>query len=260
MMPDSNSFVIEDYSLGQMPSVSLTDTTYTGVRGTEVLAGGISDFSGFSTLNALPGAAMEVETIGLQLWPDELLIDENMTRANLIRVYEEAPHGIVHLATHADFVDDDISESYIQLYGERLHLDEIRDMGWSDDPSVRLLVLSACNTATGSIEAELGFGGIAVQAGVQSVLASLWKVNDAGTLALMTAFYEQLGRSGVMTKAEALRRAQEELFNERIWFQGGHLQGTEATIILSEEMADLDNLYPYHPYFWSGFTMLGSPW
>jgi CHAT domain-containing protein len=64
----------------------------------------------------------------------------------------------------------------------------MRQLRWNDPP-VDLLVLSACQTAIGDKEAELGFAGLAVQAGVKSVLASLWSVSDEGTLGLMTEFY-----------------------------------------------------------------------
>lgn len=58
----------------------------------------------------------------------------------------------------------------------------------------------------GSDEAELGFSGLAVQAGVKSVLGSLWYVSDQGTLALMTKFYDQLNTSSL--RSESLRQAQ----------------------------------------------------
>lgn len=71
---------------------------------------------------------------------------------------------------------------------------------------VELRVLSACGTALGSDEAELGFAGFAVQAGVKSALASLWYVSDEGTLRLTAKFYRPLRTAPI--KAEALRQAQ----------------------------------------------------
>lgn len=50
-------------------------------------------------------------------------------------------------------------------------------MGWNH-AQVELLVLSACSTAKGDEYAELGFAGLAVQAGVKSALATLWRVSD----------------------------------------------------------------------------------
>ena len=57
---------------------------------------------------------------------------------------------------------------------------------------MNLLVLSACSTALGDEDAELGFAGLAVASGARSALASLWEVSDEGTLGLMTEFYRLL--------------------------------------------------------------------
>ncbi len=254
---DGQDFIIRRYSVGMMPSVSLTDMTYENIRGSSVLAGGASEFE---VLEPLPAAENEVVSIVQQLWKDGLLLNEDFTRENLIETYRDRPHGIVHLATHARFSPAGSDGSYIQLYREQLRLDELRTMGWGEEPAVKLLVLSACNTATGSREVELGFGGIAVQAGVESVLASLWRVNDAGTLALMAEFYQQLNLPSVTIKAEALRRAQLALLDGEVRFDGSHLEGTEATVYLPRLLSSQNNLRPTHPYYWSGFTMIGSPW
>jgi len=49
-----------------------------------------------------------------------------------------------------------------------------------------------------------------VQAGVRSALASLWFIQDAPTVTLVTQLYDSLNNSDV-SKAEALRTAQQEL-------------------------------------------------
>jgi CHAT domain-containing protein len=47
---------------------------------------------------------------------------------------------------------------------------------------------------------ELGFAGLAVQAGVKSVLATLWYVSDEGTLGLMAEFYHFLKVAPIKAK------------------------------------------------------------
>jgi len=77
--------------------------------------------------------------------------------------------------------------------------------------AIELLVLSACQTATGDNRAALGLAGVAVRAGARSTLASLWRINDRSTAIFIGEFYRELAHSKV-TKAEALRRAQVALF------------------------------------------------
>jgi len=101
-----------------------------------------------------------------------------------------------------------------------------------------------------------------VQAGVKSALASLWLVNDEGTLALMSGFYEQLRKPEVTIKAEALRQAQIAMLQGKIRLENGKLQGLEqlGEIPLPPDMAAQGNQKLSHPYYWAAFTMIGSPW
>jgi CHAT domain-containing protein len=133
-------------------------------------------------------------------------------------------------------------------------------MGWHQPPQIELLTLSSCTTALGNEQAELGFTGLAVQAGVKSALGSLWKVNDVGTLALMSGFYWQLKQPNVTIKAEALRQAQIAMLRGEVYVERGKLQGLEnlGEIQLPPKLAGNKKLS--HPYYWAGFTMIGSPW
>jgi CHAT domain-containing protein len=73
---------------------------------------------------------------------------------------------------------------------------------------IELLVLSACQTATGDKKATLGLAGFAVRSGARSTLATLWQVNDESTAELMVGFYRQLIQNPGISKAKALQIAQ----------------------------------------------------
>jgi len=256
---DGEQFLVEKYSLGTIPSVSLTNSTYETLKNSQVLGMGASQFQ---SLRPLPAVPVELEVITQQLWSGKPFLNEQFTLNNLKTHSRSQPFEIVHLATHADFQSGDASNSYIQLWDTQLRFDQIRQMGWYNPPQVELLVLSACNTAVGDVEVELGFAGLAVQAGVKSALASLWLVNDEGTLALMSGFYEQLSKPEVTIKAEALRRAQIAMLQGKIRLENGKLQGLEqlGEIPLPPDMAARGNQKLSHPYYWAAFTMIGSPW
>ncbi len=195
---DGQQFLVEKYSLGLIPSVNLTDTRYQSLNDAKVLAMGASNFV---NQNPLPAVPLEISTIVPKLWQGKSFLNEGFTLDNLKSQRKLEPFGIIHLATHGEFNPGQPSNSYIQLFDTKLQLDQLRQLGWNKPP-VELLVLSACRTAVGDEEAELGFAGLAVQAGVKSALASLWYVSDEGTLGLMTQFYRQLKVAPI--KAEAL--------------------------------------------------------
>lgn len=253
---DGKGHIIERYSLGLMPSLSLTDLSYRSLEGATVLAMGAETFTEQVDLPAVP---VEVEAIARQFWNGETLLNEEFTVANFMTRRQGEPFRIVHLATHGEFRPGDADQSYIQFWDQQLGLDQLRSLGL-DNPLVDLLVLSACQTALGDRQAELGFAGLAVAAGVKTALGSLWAVSDAGTLALMSGFYDQLDQ--VTTKAEALRLAQLAMVRGNIQINGNELITPTARLALppSLTLGDATSANFTHPYYWSAFTLIGNPW
>ena len=125
-------------------------------------------------------------------------------------------------------------------------------------PKVDLLVLSSCQTAVGNEEAEFGFAGLAMQAGVKSALASLWNVDDTGTIVLMSEFYQKLKSTPI--KAQALRQAQIAMLNQDVSIEDQKIRGSELAIPLPSRISKGSASNLQHPYYWSGFTMIGNPW
>jgi filamentous hemagglutinin family protein len=252
---DGEKFLIEKYRLSLIPSISLMETDYQSLAQTPILALGVSQFE---KLNPLPGVPVELTAITNKVKRSSMLLNENSTVNNLVAERAKFPYRIIHLATHAEFQPGNRNDSYIQLWQEKLTLGEIQQLGWQNPP-VELLVLSACQTALGDYQAELGFAGLAVATGVKSALGSLWYVSDYGTLGLMNEFYQQLSQGQI--KSESLRQAQLALLRGDVKLTQGLLQSRGAVnIALPKEIAQIGNLNFSHPYYWSGFTIVGSPW
>ncbi|TVQ22447.1 MAG: CHAT domain-containing protein [Leptolyngbya sp. DLM2.Bin15] len=253
---DGNQFLVEQYSIGLMPSLSLTDTRYVDIRNTSVLAMGASEFT---DQLPLPGVPLEVQGITEELWRGQTFLNEAFTSDNLRFQRSQTPYGIVHLATHGEFKPGNLANSYIQLWDRQLSLSDIRQLGL-DSPAAELLVLSACRTALGDETAELGFAGSAVQAGVKSVLASLWYVSDRATLVFMREFYTQLRTAPI--KSHALQAAQQAMLRGDWRVEQGQLVDREGdrlmlppSLIFDGSGDDLS-----HPFYWAAFTMVGNPW
>ena len=254
---DGQEFILKKYSVGMMPSLSLTDTRYVSVKDLGILASGATQFD---ELSPLPGVQIELDSI-LNLWPVQgtLLLNETFTQENINKTISSKPFGILHLATHANFRPGNLSNSYIQLSGQRLSVDQIRQLNIFDPP-VELLTISACETALGDREAELGFTGIATKAGVKSAVGSLWKVDDKATLGLMISFYAQLREPDTKIKARALQQAQLALIDGKVHQTDDYLETTIGRIQLPAPLKQTGQSDFKHPFYWSGFTIIGSPW
>ena len=171
----------------------------------------------------------ELQQINSEI-PSRSLVNKEFTSDNLERAIDSYPHPVVHIASHGQF-SSRLEETFILAWDKRIYvnrLDSLLQKRQNRQNAIELLVLSACETATGDKRAVLGMAGVAVRSGARSTLASLWLIDDRSTALLMSHFYEEL-KTGI-TKGEALRRAQLAL-----------LQGDYQ-----------------HPRFWAAFVLLGN--
>ncbi len=279
---DGQQFLVEKYAIAQIPGFSLFDARHRSLKEEQVLAMGASEFQSQQT--PLPGVPIELNTIlgrkaavssGLDdsskapsadpsedllaLWDGTSFLNEQFTLSKLQEKHRSGNFGIIHLATHAEFRPGDPKQSYIQLWSEQLTLDQLTGLDWTD-PLVELLVLSACQTAVGNAESEMGFAGLAVNSGVRSAMASLWRVSDRGTLALMGEFYRQLKQAP--TRADALRETQLALLRGAVVVEGDRItRGTRGGgIPLPQTLQTTGRESLEHPYYWAAFSMIGNPW
>lgn len=128
---------------------------------------------------------------------------------------------------------------------------------------VDLVVLSACETGLGKVAGGEGLTGLqrAFQiAGARSVIASLWKVEDAATTELMRLFYENLWERK-LSKLDALREAQLTMLN-RYDAETGQLRGSftgrKQTINPNKPAPKADTSEPLSPRYWAAFQLSGD--
>ena len=251
---DGEKFVIEKYNLARIPAFSLTDTSYKPKPDKKVLAMGASEFK---DLPPLPGVEVELETIVPKLWSGRKIINQDFTVENLKNAHKQGGFDIIHIASHSKFSSGAPEHSFIQFGDRKLRLDQIAKLEL-ELPPVDLLVLSACETALGNEDAEFGFAGLAMQAGVKSALASLWTINDAGTVVLMSQFYQKLKSTPV--KSAALRAAQISMLKQKVFVEGTKIRGSEIKIDLPASTSEDESQNFAHPFYWAGFTIIGNPW
>lgn len=260
---DGSKFLVETYALARIPAFNLISTDYDRLQPNQVLAMGASEFREQVPLPAVP---LELSLVVGELrraklpqdpWLGQLRVNQTFTLQTLANSLAAHSFDIVHLATHAEFQPGEPDNSYIQFWDAKLRLDAIGELAWNRS-QVELLVLSACKTAVGSREAELGFAGLTLQAGVKTAVASLWYVSDTGTLALTSEFYRQL--PAAPTKAEALRRAQLRLLRGEVRLESDRLLLTRGSVPVPESLGQTGESEFSHPFYWASFTAIGSPW
>ncbi|MBW4497423.1 MAG: CHAT domain-containing protein [Oscillatoria princeps RMCB-10] len=204
--------------------------------------------------SGLPSAGREVENLAAAIPGTKKLLDLAFNRKALVAGFND--YNIVHLATHAAFLQGSPDDSFILLGdGDRVTL---RDIATWSLPAVDLVVLSACQTGVGGRlgngEEILGFGYQMQETGARAAISSLWSVDDGGTQVLMNAFYAAL-QNGNVAKAEALRQAQIGLITgDRTVPHPGvaAVDRTRSSLPPSVER----NLS--HPYYWAPFVLIGN--
>jgi CHAT domain-containing protein len=227
---DGKHFLIQDFAIAVVPGLSLVEPKPLVREDAHLLLNGLSKgVQGFAPLDNVTNELHNID----QSYSSETLLNEHFTLAEVERKLRDEQFSIVHIASHGQF-DRDVHKTFVLTYDRKLTLNDlevlIRPSQYRGRP-VELLVLSACQTASGDDRAALGLAGVAIKAGVRSALASLWFVNDQSTSALITEFYNQLRSSHDISKAQALRAAQLKLLADRRY---------------------------RHPCYWSPYLLIGN--
>ena len=206
----------------------------------------------------LPHTASELHAVA-RLWRkrDGRVVTLSGTAASEGRVAEGAAgKRAIHLATHGFFATgacrsaldgggelagyNPMTLAGLVLAGANTHRDPLNpdDGIWTASEvallnlqGTQLVVLSACDSGLGSMttgEGTMGLRRAFSSAGVQTLVTSLWSIEDAATEALMTEFYLALRRR---PPAAALRRAQLQILERnRREFGQAHPQDWAAFI------------------------------
>ncbi len=227
---DRQQYLLQKYNIALTPGLQLLETQSLRQTDLKALTAGLTEArQGFS---ALPNVKQELQEIQAEVTARQLL-NQEFTQATLKQEIQSLPFPIVHLATHGQF-SSNADETFLLTWDNRVNINQLntilRARSETEQVPIELLVLSACQTATGDNRAALGLAGMAVRAGARSTLATLWFVSDEATAILMRRFYENLAQ-GHVTKAEALRRAQLSL---------------------------LENPQYRFPFFWGAYVLVGN--
>ena len=143
-------------------------------------------------------------------------------------------YKIIHFATHGLLDEDVVGRSGLVLTLDNDSQEDgffqVREI-YNSRLNADLVVLSACQTGKGKLEKGEGVSGLSrafLFAGAESVVVSLWNINDKSTALFMSHFYKYLVRGE--SKAEALRQAKLKMIQSKY----------------------------SHPYHWAAFVLVGD--
>lgn len=185
----------------------------------------------------LPASREEILTAQAALRTDgnSLLIGSRATKFAFKDAALE-PHAVIHLAVHGVSNEKHPDRSALILLSDRqsgddgiLEASEIVHLRTKAD----LVVLSACDSAVGSLQGQEGIANLSLAfqlAGARAVLSTLWSIDDTSALYLMKRFYTHLAER--RSPARALTMAKRDMLKT---------YGARAL-----------------PYYWAGFKLDGA--
>ena len=272
LLSPSNKYVLEDHALFYVPSLSVLReirikssrrlaanrsnngsmikvSSVSETEGPSLLAMGNPRLSALSvsktkatdrsiSLNDLPEAEREVKALGEIYGPEKSrILTRNLAGEDVAKA-EAGNYTVLHFATHGILDNDNPLHSRLLLASSDASNDgylearEIMKLNLRAD----LAVLSACQTGLGRVsdgEGLIGMSWALFIAGTSTTVTSQWKVDSASTSLLMVDFHRLLQRpkNERVSKAEALRQASIKLMAEPKY---------------------------RHPFFWSGFVVVGE--
>ena len=255
---DGRSYFGDQYAFSLTPSVRFTSLAPIGRSKARLLAAGVSDFE---LLAPLPMAETEVRALAEDR-PSDVYLNQAFTPPVLLNQLAAGGSDRVHVATHAEFKPGGPAKARLHTGTQPLSLKEFSKIRNRDDADpIELFSLSACRTALGDGDSELGFAGLALQAGSRSAIGTLWYVDDVATSAFFVQFYRYLDQG--LPKAEALQATRRAMQTGLIRLQDDQILGVDGTPLISELTELQQSRIAYgmrHPFFWSGIELIGTPW
>ena len=194
----------------------------------------ISEEKGFD-FNRLPFTSTEIQKISAHFpAKSKKIYSRSDATEEMVKETNLSKYRIIHFATHG-FLDEQIPSRSSLIF--TLDSDpkedgffQVREI-YDTRLNAELVVLSACNTGKGKLEKGEGVSGLSrafLNAGAQSVVMSLWNINDIATSEFMARFYKYLMEG--ISKAEALQKVKIQMIHSKY----------------------------SHPSFWAAFVLNGD--
>lgn len=214
-----NKYLIESKSVSTLPSINVLQYSQRKQSNKKALfVGGIE----YQNYPRLPYTKLEINKLSEYVPKSRILEGGRASKINFMKVLGQ--YDIIHFAGHGYFDHTDPLSSGLVFSDSKFnHLLTGYEMLYND-MSCSLITMSACQTGLTNVVKSTEIFGLQralLISGAQTILSSLWPVDDRATMELMSRFYRRLKQFPIHS---ALSRTQMEMLRK----------------------------YP-NPYYWAGF-------
>lgn len=233
-------YVYSSYLVDDKPETQITELNYLGFAPSYPQSLKKESSLDYEAIGILAHNKAEVKS-AQSIFSGSAFLDSASTEDKFKKYAKSA--DILHLSMHA-MINDEIPELSRLIFYQNiqqqadseidgnLHLYEI----YNESLTAQLTVLSACNTGNGQLRRGEGISSLGSAfrfAGCNSIVMSLWEVNDKHTQFLTNRFFFHLKEG--LTKDEALRQAKLDFLKEPA------------------------HKYFKHPFYWASLVLIGEP-
>jgi len=203
-----------------------------------------------NNIKPLPGTSREAEIVGRWLAENNFAVqrlsDQAATRAAVLQALSET--SFFHIACHGKFHPNRPDDSGLVLIpaADRIELLSFQELFGLDLTHVQHASLSSCWASNSFVfprQLVLSLPETLCRAGVHSVLAGLWEVDDRVAINFMSRFYSYLKK---FPRDEALRQTQLDWLNHR-------------SAPADSPLEDYGKADTTAPFYWAGYTVYGEP-
>ncbi|MBF0452603.1 MAG: CHAT domain-containing protein [Candidatus Magnetomorum sp.] len=229
---DGFDYLIKQYAVAYLPCITRSSPRWLSRKNATLFFGGLSQ----SRHDIMPRFHVETDYKAIEHAMKRLIkideyLDRSFSKKHVFKAFENNPYEIVHLTSYCD-IGASPDDFEINAHGKTFKFEDIeRLFGISQKTKPGLVIFDYSRTLPENWNATLLYSGFTIKTGAHSLLLSLWTERNIGASELVPEFYRQLIRTPYQSRAEALRSAQIEIL-EKIAF--------------------------HHPFFWSGFVLIGD--
>ena len=227
---DGFDYLIKQYAIAYLPKLTGMNPKWLPRKNVNLFFGGLS-----KTQNKiLPRHHVETDYKAIAHAMNHLIkthdiFNRSFSPKKLTRRFKKTSYDIVHLSAYCQ-MGKETEDFSVNAYKQFIKMNDIeRILNQRELPG--LVFLDYCKTLKDDQRSTLFFSGFPMKTGVHSLLLSLWTDRDICGSDIVPEFYRQLIRTPYQTRAEALQSAQIETLGKPRF---------------------------HHPFFWSGFMLIGD--